>query len=147
MELFAEPENVKHLKSFYAAVAQGDFTAARQYLDPTLEWVGPDAPGLWFSGNHRGPDAVFKEVIEPAYGKIVEFRMRMKKFHEVGEHVIAVGRVSGRAKMTGRELDAAIAHVWTLRNGKAVRCLSYHEPAKWLEALAETNLQAQRLAA
>jgi uncharacterized protein len=147
MELFAQTENVKHLKGFYDAVEQGDFTAARQYLEPTLEWVGPDAPGLWFGGTHRGPDALFKEVIEPAYGKIGEFRVRMKKFHEVGDHVIAVGRVSGRAKMTGRALDAAVAEVWTLRSGKAVRCQSYHEPAKWLEVLGETNPQAQRLAA
>ena len=147
MELFAQPENVKHLKSFYDAVARGDFTAARQYLDPNLEWMGPDVPGLWFSGTHRGPDALFKEVIEPAYGKISEFRVRMKKYYEVGDHVIALGRISGRNKMTGRELDAAVADIWTLRNGKAVRCQSCHEPAKWLEALVETPPQERRLAA
>ena len=147
MELFAKPESVQHLKRFYAAVARGDFTAARQYLDPNLEWVGPDEPRLWFGGTHRGPDALFKEVIEPAYGKISEFRVHMKRFYEVGDHVVVVGRISGRNKMNGRELDTAVAHIWTLRNGKAVRCRTYHEPSKWLEALGETSPQAQRLAA
>jgi ketosteroid isomerase-like protein len=147
MDFYSESENVKHLKSFYDAVARGDFTAARQYLDPSLEWSEPEAPGLWFGGTHRGPDAVFKEVIEPAYGKIANFQVKLKKFYEVGEHVVVLGRFRGRTKMTGKDLDAPTAHIWTLRAGKAVRFQSCQDIARWLEALSEKPPQAERLAA
>ncbi|HWI57338.1 MAG TPA: nuclear transport factor 2 family protein [Bacillota bacterium] len=147
MDLFEQPASVKHLKSFYDAVAHGDFTAARQFLDPNLEWIGPDTPGLWFSGTQRGPDAVFQGVFEPATGRIANFWLKMKKFYEVGEHVIAVGRVSGRIKMTGKELDAPVAHIWTLREGKAVRCQTYYDSARWLEALGATSQPPEQLAA
>ncbi len=147
MEFYHESDNVKRVRSFYAAIARGDFIAARQYLDPNLEWVEPTVPGLWFTGTYKGPEAVFKNVIEPTYGKIADFRIKPKKLYDVGDHVIVLGRFLGRTKMNGRELDAPTAHIWTLRNGKAVRFEAYHETSKWLQALGDTAPQTERLAA
>lgn len=144
MDFGGDSEEVKRLKSFYDNVARGDFTSARQHLEPTVEWIGPEAPGLWFGGVHRGPDAIFKEVVEPAYGRIADFRVKIKRFYEVGDHIIAVGRATGRTKMTGRELDTPVVHVWTVRNGKFTQCQTYHDVPKWLEALGQTPPQEQQ---
>ncbi len=147
MELFPEPEDVKRLRSFYDAVAQGDFNAARHYLDPTFEWNEPEAPGLWFAGTHHGPDAVFREVIEPTYGRIAQFELKMRKFYQIGDTVIAIGHARGRTKMTGRDLDAPVAHIWTLRNGKAVQLQAYEDVPKWLDAVEEKPQVPQQMAA
>ncbi len=141
-----DSDKVKHLKSFYEAVARGNFNEARQHVDPSLEWVGPEAQNLWFGGTHRGVDAIFREVFEPSYGKIADFRLKWKRFYEIGDTVIAVGRITGRAKMTSRELDSPVAHIWTLHNGKAVRCQAYEDASKWTHALAEPATP-QRMAA
>ena len=82
MDFFPEPENVKRLRSFYEAVAVGDFNAARHYLDPNFEWIEPESPVLWFGGSHHGPDATFREVIEPTYGRMAGFEWKLKKFYD-----------------------------------------------------------------
>ena len=58
---------VKTLRDFYSS-CEGDYASVT--LDPQIEWIEPDVPDLWFSGTHHGPDAVLKEVIEPAFGKV-----------------------------------------------------------------------------
>ena len=99
-------DNLKLLKSFYDAASRGEFAPVRNALDPNVEWVEPNVPGLWFSGTHRGAEAVWKEVIGPTAEKIDKFRVNMKNFYAVGDHIIAIGYFHGRAKMTGKELDA-----------------------------------------
>ena len=63
---FETMENVKRIKSFYDALAHGDVASARHVLDMNIEWIEPKAPGIWFSGTHRGAEAVFEEVLQPA---------------------------------------------------------------------------------
>ncbi len=141
-----DSDNVKRLKGFYDAVARGNFNEARQQVDASLEWVGPEADDLWFGGIHRGVEAVFREVMEPSYGRIADFRLKMKRFYEIGDRIIAVGRATGRIKMAGRELDTPLAHLWALRAGKAIRCHDYEDLARWRHALAQSP-GTQRLAA
>ncbi len=140
-------ENIKLVKDFYEAASNGDFGPVRAKLDPSVEWIEPNVPGLWSSGTHRGADAVWKEVIEPTVQKIDNFRLKMKHFHAVGDHVIAIGYLNGRVKATGRELDTATAHMCTLRNGKIVRFEAFHDSASWLEALGLVRPELQRMAA
>ncbi len=112
-----------------------------------MEWIEPNVPGLWFSGTHRGAETVWKEVIGPTVAKIDKFRVNMKQFFGVGDHIIAIGCFHGRGKATGKELDAATAHVCTLRNGKIVRFEAFHDLDSWLEALGLAHAEPQRLAA
>jgi uncharacterized protein len=140
-------ENIKLLKRFYEAASRGESGPIRDALDANVEWLEPNVPGLWFSGTHRGADAVWKEVIGPTGDKFEKFRINMKKFHAVGDHVIAIGYFHGHATTTGKELDASTAHICTIRNGKIVRFEAFHDPANWLETLGLAQLEPQRMAA
>ena len=139
-------DNLKLVKSFYDAGASGDFNKARPLLDPNVQWIEPKVSGLWFRGTHSGPEAVFKEVIEPTMSHIADFRVEISQFFPVGDHVIAIGRFTGRGKNTGKELNAATAHVWTMRNGRAVRFEAFHDEANWLQALGQQR-ETERMAA
>ena len=50
------------------------------------------------------------------------------------ERVIAVVHTSGRAKGSGIEIDQELTHLWTLRDGKAVRLETYSTKREALEA-------------
>ena len=89
----------------------------------------------------------FKDVIGPTNEKIEKFRVKMRKFFAVGDHVVAIGSSRGRGKATGKDLDVATAHVWTLRNGKAVRFEGFHDSTEWREALGLAQPEPQRMAA
>ena len=90
---------------------------------------------------------MFREVIQRIVPNFDGFSVDMTHFYDVGDHVIAVGSFHGRSKATGRELNAPTAHVWTFRNGKAIRFQAYHDPSKWANALGLEPGEAQRLAA
>ncbi len=139
-------QNINLAKSFYQAAPRGDMATARQVLDANIEWVEPDLPTL-FSGTHRGPDAVFREVIQRTVPLFDNFSVDMTQYFEVGDHVIAVGTFHGRGKPTGKELNAPTAHVWTFRNGKAIRFEAFHDAAKWAAALGAEYQESRRLAA
>jgi ketosteroid isomerase-like protein len=140
-------ENIKLVKGFYMALRREESGVIRNMLDPNVEWIEPSLPGLWFSGTHRGADAVLQEVIGPTAQKIERFRLKMKKFFAVGDHVIAIGSFHGFGKSTGLELYADTAHVWTLRSGKAVRFEGFHDPTNWREVMGLVEPESQRMAA
>ncbi len=140
-------DNLELVRRCYQAIVRQDFNALRGAMDPNLEWIEPEVPGLWFQGTHRGPEAVFKEVFEPTGGKIADFRVETNQFLPVGEHVVVLGRFRGRGKAAGKELNANTVHVWTFRGGKVVRFQAYHDVANWLQALGTASYEAQRLAA
>ena len=140
-------QNIKHLKRFYAAASRGELEIVRGTLAAEVEWVEPSLPDVWFSGTHRGPEAVINEVLTPATDKLQKFRLKIKEFFAVGNHVIAIGRIHGWGVGTGRELDAAVAHLWTLQDGKAVRVQAFHDPNAWQGVVAQAQPEAQRMAA
>jgi ketosteroid isomerase-like protein len=140
-------ESLRILEHFYSAASRGDFSPVRDALDPSVEWIEPVVPGLWSSGIHRGADAVWREVIEPTLQKFDGFRVSIKKIYAVGDQLIAIGSFHGRAKGTGKSLNAATAHVCTLHNGKIVRFEAFHDSASWMEALNLAQSGVDRLAA
>jgi ketosteroid isomerase-like protein len=140
-------DNLKLVKSFYDAASRGDFGPCRDALDPNVEWIEPNVPGLWFSGTHRGAEAVWSRVIGPTAEKFDKFRVNMKGFYAVGDHIVVTGYFHGRAKATGKELDAATAHVCTVRDGKIVRFEAFHDAANWLETLGLARADTERMAA
>ncbi len=140
-------DNAKLVRAFCEAVNSGQFDRARNLLDPNVEWNEPNTPGLWFRGVHRGPDAVFKEIMEPISGKVADFRVDIEQTFNVGDHVIAIARFYGRGTTTGKQLNTQAALVSTWRNGKVIRFEAFHDEATWLQVLGQPQVEAQRIAA
>jgi uncharacterized protein len=139
--------NITLAKGCYEALGRKEFNAFQKIFDRNIEWIEPNVPGLWFQGTHRGPDAVLKNVVEPAFERITDFRVEVSQVFGAGDHVIVLGRFSGRGKTTGAELSANTAHVWTFRDGKAIRFQAYHDITNWQRALGISQYEAERLAA
>ena len=140
-------ENVKLIRSLYRAIDRGDWATARQLVDPNIEWNEPHAPGLWFSGRHCGIDNVFREVIDPARDKFDNLHLKIKKLFPIGQHVVALGVFHGYEKTEGLLLEAPTAHIWTLRDGKAIRFEAYDDVLEWHFALGVTSFQPKLMAA
>ncbi len=139
-------ENINLAKKFYYAIPRQDFETVRTVFDPNIEWILPKMANL-FGGTYRGADAVFRDVIRPAFAKFDNFRAEMTHFFDVADHVIAIGTFHGRSRETGKELNAPAAAVWTFQDGKAVRYQAFHDVAKWGEALGLAKPETQRMAA
>jgi uncharacterized protein len=128
-------ETITVVRTFFDAAPRGDFAAARDALDPDVEWIEPGVPALWFVGTRHGPDAVFNDVIGPTAQYVDDFSIRIDQYLDAGDQVIALGHDRGRAKTTGRAFDLPSAYVCTVRGGRIVRFAAYLDTAQWLLAL------------
>ena len=110
--------NVETLKQGYQALNRGDLSGVRALLHPDIEWQeGPGAPE---GGIHHGRDS-FEGFLQNWLESFDAFRIEPEKILEHENLLIALVRQTGTGRASGIEVEARIAHVWTVENGQAVR--------------------------
>jgi uncharacterized protein len=119
----------------YEAFARDDMDGVLGDMDPDIEWH--QAQGLPHGGFYRGLDEVRRNIFDPLDEEWWdEFTADPDEFLDAGSEVVVLGRYRGRAKGTGKQLDVPFVHVWTVRDGKAVRFRQFLDTAGWVEALS-----------
>lgn len=110
--------NVETLRRGYAALNRGDLSAVLELLDPDIEWHEPaHSPD---AGTHRGRDS-FERFLRGWIESFDGFRVEPERVVERGEDIVAVVRQTGTGRASGLEVEARLAHVWTVADGRAVR--------------------------
>ena len=128
--------NVALTRRSYDAFARDDLDAVIADMDAQIEWH--QAQGLPHGGFYRGVDEVRRHIFEPLDRDWWnEFSADPEEFVDGGDQVVVLGRYRGVAKRTGNVLDVPFVHVWTLRDGKAIRFRQFLDTAGWNAALAE----------
>jgi ketosteroid isomerase-like protein len=119
----------------YEAFARDDMDGVLGDMAPDIEWH--QAQGLPHGGLYRGLDEVRRNIFDPLDEEWWdEFTADPDEFLDAGSEVVVLGRYRGRAKGTGKQLDVPFVHVWTVRDGKAVRFRQFLDTAGWVEALS-----------
>lgn len=119
----------------YVAFARGDLDAVMADMDAEIEWH--QAQGLPHGGYYRGIAEVRRNIFDPLDEQWwEEFSATPDEFLDAGAEVVVLGRYRGVAKGTGKRLDVPFVHVWTVRDGKAVRFRQFLDTAGWVEALS-----------
>ena len=124
-------ENVELLQRGYEAFNRGDLDAAFALLDPEIEWVTD--PRVPFAGTYRGHDelrGLFQEQQE-VFGRMT---MEPYEFFEAGDQVVAFVRQRARGEASGAAIEITVGHLWTIRDGRAVRWQGFPERERALEA-------------
>jgi ketosteroid isomerase-like protein len=139
-------KNVEILRRLYAETTLDPRTVRpellEEFIDPEIEWTGPrEFPDL--GETHHGYEGIASYVAKIAEA-IDEYRMAPERFIDVGDdRVLVFSREGGRGKGSGAEVQTHLtAHLWTLKNGRAVRMQSYWERADALEAVGLTEQEA-----
>jgi len=124
-------DNVAIVRSGYEAFSREDIPALLEIFDPGIEWHIPDTVGL--GTPYRGTEAVL--------GFFGELQQTWEELHvEPDEYVtlddarvLALGAHRGRV-VGGESVEIPFAHVWTLRDGLALRFDEYADAALVLRA-------------
>ena len=125
-------QDVETVRRGYDAFNRKDIAAVLNLYDPQIEWIEAGG-GRSPAGTFRGPQSVANEVFAAVPQNFEEFRADPERFIDAGEHVVVVGRFSGRAR-SGATLDAPFVHVHRLRNGKTVHFQNYVDATRWASA-------------
>jgi ketosteroid isomerase-like protein len=73
---------------------------------------------------YRGREALL-EWLDEGDDAFDDFSVELLEIEELAGHVVASLRQRGRGKASGAEVDHRFTHVWTLRDGRAIRLQSF----------------------
>jgi ketosteroid isomerase-like protein len=124
-------ENVELARSGYEAYARGDIEAVLALLDSAIE-VRPEQESMG-EDSYRGHEGFLKYVqrwLEPWD----EYRLIPEQFIDAADKVLVIYRAVGRGKGSGIEVESRWSHLWTIRDGKAVRLEIFAKPDEGLRA-------------
>jgi ketosteroid isomerase-like protein len=124
-------ENVDFVRDGYARFNAGERTAELWFWHPNAEYQAaredPD------SAVHRGIDAIRKQFASwvEAYP---DLKIEILEAEGNGDQVFLWVRFIGHGAASGIPLEMELAHVYTLRDGKAARVVEYTDRKEALEA-------------
>lgn len=125
------------IRAGYEAFSRRDFDALMPLLDPDIEWlqdasVAPDADVF------RGPEGTAR-FFDLLLAGFEELEFVPEEIIDAGDQVVVVAAARGRGKASGVEVAAKFTHLWTIRDGKAIRAVFYADHEK---ALADAGLRS-----
>ena len=132
-------ENVELVRRGTEASNRRDIEAMLQTFDPGIEYYAA-LPGL-LGGEatvYRGHAGV-RELFEELYETLDELQVEYAEVRDLGERVVATGRLWTRGRGSGADTDSQFGSVVDFMNGKAIRVRSYLNRE---EALAAADLSA-----
>lgn len=127
--------NLKVVGDHYKASAQGDIGAMMTNVSPQVRWTemaGFPCAGIWV-----GPQAVVDNVFAVLGRDWIGYRFELESLTDAGANVIGVGTYHGTYRGTGKKMQARVAHVWTLENGKIVAFEQFTDTLLVRQAMAQ----------
>jgi ketosteroid isomerase-like protein len=124
--------NVATLRAGYEALNRRDLSEVMALIDDDITFdPGPLSPDS--DASARGRDG-FRALVQSWLDAFDDFRIEPLEVSEDGDKLVAAVRQSGRGRGSGVEIAVEIAHVWTVRDGRAVRLESFPNIATAREA-------------
>lgn len=123
------------VEALYSALRHGDVPALRSLLDPGF--TGRLTPGLpWSLG--RRPIEGAEAMLRDGWG-VVAREFELGAFPEesfvVDDVVVVRGTYRGRARTSGRPIDAWFVHIWRVRSSRFVELRQVTDSAVWWSSL------------
>jgi uncharacterized protein len=120
-----ETADVEQMRVAYGAIGRGDTEAVMAMIHPEVEVR--DRPEIPDPRTYHGYDGVRAALAATFdFFEMVEFEP--EQFIQFGDRVVIVIRMSGRGKESGVPVEDRIAHLWTMRDGRAWRLQVYSDP-------------------
>jgi uncharacterized protein len=129
--------SVEAIQRVYDEWGRGNWRPKFELYDEQMEWGWSDEfPGL--AGVYRDPAERNERLLE-WLSPWEHWTCEAEDYVVHGEHVVALCVYRGRGKGSGALVETKGAHLWTLRDGKAVRLEVFASRAK---ALASVGLDS-----
>ena len=124
-EKIVSQDNVAIVRRLYDAFAAGDVPTVLGLLSPDIVWS--EAENFPYADNspYRGPEAVLTGVFGRLGTEWSGFGAHPEEFIDGGDTVVVLGRYKGTCVATGKSMDAQMAHVVRLTDGRITAFQQY----------------------
>ena len=116
----------------YLASAAGDLDALRATMAPDVEWT--EMAGFPLAGTYRTPEGVTANVMEILGRDWEGWAAHDDTYVVEGESVVVLARYTATHRVTGKTLNARVAHHFVVRGGLIVRFEQFVDTALVAEA-------------
>jgi hypothetical protein len=118
-------ENVELIRDMYAALNAHDVQGVLSRMAPDIVWN--EAENFPYSDHNTyvGPAAVARGVFARGFTEWNGFDVAIEEILDAGDTVIGLGRYCGEYKATGKSMRTQTAHIWRVKDGKAVQFQQY----------------------
>lgn len=123
-------DNVAIIRKLYDAFAVGDVPGVLGAMSPSIVWNEAENFPYADGNPYKGPEAVANGVFMRCGTEWDGFTVTIDEILDGGETVVALGRYSGVYKTTGKAMNAQLAHVWRIRDGKIAQFQQYTDTAQ-----------------
>lgn len=127
--------NAVLVRRLFDAFSARDADALLDLVSTEIEFFGPTATVLNEGRCYRGHEGM-RRYLHDADMLWEKLEVYPDKLREVGNHVVALGRVRARAH-DGLEFDTPAAWVWRVEDGKVTWGCAYGEPDEMPRSLQE----------
>jgi ketosteroid isomerase-like protein len=119
-------DNIALVRGLYEEFAQGNVDAVLAGFADDIEWVEPD--GMPYETAHS-PQEVAENVFARVTSDVEGFSVNPEEFYADGDGVVTLGHYGGTSNSSGKPLDLAFTHAWTVRDGKISRFREFVDTA------------------
>jgi ketosteroid isomerase-like protein len=127
--------DIEMLRAGYEAFSRGDWDGVLAQAPPDFELTTADR--VTNPGTYRSPEAV-RQFFEDLFAPFEETSAVPEEFFERGDRIAVFVRVRSRPKGSTAVVENRVGHVWTIRDGQAVRMEIFPEREMALEAMGLT---------
>lgn len=103
----------------YAASTRQDLAAMMADVAPDVRWT--EMAGFPCAGTWVGRVQVIEHVFKVLGAEWTDYRFELQELIDAGDRVIGLGLYQGTYSKTGKSMQARVAHVWRLQDGKIVQ--------------------------
>ncbi|MBB4080837.1 steroid delta-isomerase-like uncharacterized protein [Lewinella aquimaris] len=133
--LLPQTGDVTVIQNIYDAFSTGDIPAVLAAMDPKIVWNEAEGNAMADGNPYIGPDAVLNGVFARLGAEHDYFKLKDIELHAVdGNRVLATLRYDARRKGSGKVIDAQVAHLWTMKDGKVTAFQQYADTHQLAEA-------------
>lgn len=129
----SEQSSIEFIKGIYGAFGRGDVATVLDAFADDVEWY--EAEGMPYGGVYRSGEAVLQNVFGPISEDVEGFTVTPEEFIGSGDTVAVVVRYTGTGKLSRKELNEPVVHVWELRDGKLARFRQFIDTMKFGEVV------------
>jgi uncharacterized protein len=127
-------DQVEAAERLYRAMAARDAEALLGAMDENFEGNVSAGMPLGVGGRHEGRRRMLRDVWIKVFAAY-DLTPEVTRYVETGgPELVALGRYVGTARDTGRPLEAAFAHVLSIRDGRVASLEQITDTQRWHEA-------------
>jgi len=127
--------NAQTINNMYDAFTKGDLETAMADWAPRISWNVAESHPFAAGNPYIGGEAIVTNLLAELGGLMPDVAIKVSELLDAGDKIVVLGRYEGPVKSTNKSIDAQMAHVWTLEDGKIVHFQQHVDTKHLVSAL------------